>query len=672
MRMLYGPWLRNIGISLVASAAFFTNSSSSWAAGTMADGQAAGAAAGDTVKGLFGSKDGFKSNISQPLTSNNTPLKTMDGTTGFSANIAMPSTSKFLELLIQPGGTGDLQKTMFSIDLDMDGNIDYVYQAPRPISGVCGNGYISCASGTWTNCQPYKWVADQNGQLSDVNVGITDLGGCYCINSSCGSSLVWNNSGIVLKDLAGGAVAAIQNANIGFMVTNVSTTPVSIAYYGRLTTSAKIAATKTTTTLPPPAQTQDYFTNPGNLSSTVNNIVLSASSDPNSLYSLFNSSFAMKNASMSQKKCSINRNAGITTEKKTQSNTGHSQLCTDHLVYMRIHKVDDYNYKLELLDTGPGGFNQAYNNCFNPGGDGWHLVSDVGIPVSATVNSKLTAATFTIQNMAAGGCNVGSGFVDGVLNGFDASVQTTVVCPANGAQWPAYDYSYYFEYATDTFNESVDDQCQALANDTTCKLKEEVIDTVTTTQNFNSTGLSPLASCRDFVGGAGTMNICRPWWQKKRTYVCQNASPWDFSDIGKRFGTVTKSIQQNGNNITFNDKIKGKDGTWIDQSNLGLSIISTPAGEACEKACKTRVPKENNQVTTEGLNSTLRVNNANSSDYMYKVCVNNVCPVDQIGEVIVSDCQCNNSFVEAAAAIQSMRLAGKDTICTSGTPKPLK
>lgn len=669
MRTQYGLWWRNIGISLVASVFL---SGHAWAAGTMADGQTAGAAAGDTVKGLFGSKDGFKSNISQPLTSSNTPLKTFDGKTAFSANIAMPSTSKFLELLIQPGGSGDLQKAMFSIDLDMDGNIDYVYQTPRPISGVCGNGYISCTPGSWSNCTPYKWVSDQNGHLSDVNAAITDLGGCYCINSSCGSSLVWNNAGIVLKDLAGGAVAAIQNANIGFMVTNVSTTPVTIAYYGRLTQSAKVASTKATTILPPPAQTQDYYTNPGNLSSAVNNLVITSGSDPNSLYSLLSGSLSMKNSAVSQKTCTISRAAGIKTDTQTQSNTGHSQLCTDHLVYMRIHKLDDYNYKLELLDTGPAGPSQAYNNCFNPGGDGWHLVSDVGIPVSATVNSKLTAATFTLQNMMAGGCNVGSGFVDGVLNGFDASVQTTIVCPAKGAQWPTYDYSYYFEYTTDTFNESVDDQCQALANDTTCKLKEEVIDTVTTAQNFNSTGLSPLASCRDFVGGAGTMNICRPWWQKKRTYVCQNASPWDFSDIGKRFGTVKQSLQNNNGTLSFNDKVKGKDGTWTDKNNLGLSIISTPPGEACEKACKTRVPKENNQVTTEGLNSTLRVNNANSSDFMYKVCVNNVCPVDQIGEVIVSDCQCNNSFAEAAAAIQSMRLAGKDTICTSGTPKPLK
>lgn len=670
MQMQYGLWLRNTGISLVASVAIV--SSSSWAAGTMADGQTAGAAAGDTVKGLFGSKDGFTSNISQPLTSNTTPLNTMDGKTGFSANIAMPSTSKFLEFLIQPGGTGDLLKAMFSIDLDMDGSIEYVYQTPRPISGVCGNGYISCASGTWTNCQPYKWVADQNGRLSDANVGITDLGGCYCINSSCGSSLVWNNSGIVLKDLAGGAVAAIQNANIGFMITNVSTTPVSISYYGRLTASAQIASTKTTTTLPPPAQTQGYFTNPGNLSSSVNNIVLSASNDPNSLYSVFNSSFAMKNAAISQKTCVINRNAGIATEKKTQSNTGHSNLCTDHLVYMRIHKVDDYNYKLELLDTGPSGFGNAYNNCFNPGGDGWHLISDVAIPISATVNSKLTAATFSVQNMSAGGCNVGSGFVDGVLNGFDTSVQTTLVCPRAGAQRPTYDYSYYFEYTTDTFNESVDDQCQGLANDTTCKIKEEIVDTVTTIQNFNGTGLNPLPSCRDYAGGVGIMNTCRPWWQKKRTYVCESASPWDFSDIGKRFGAVKQSLQSNDGKISFNDRVKGADGTWIDNNSLSLTVISTPPGEGCEKACKTRVPHEDNEVTTTGLNSGLRVNNGNATDFLYRICVNNVCPVEKPGEVIVSDCQCNNSFNDAAAAIQGMRLAGKDTICTTGTPKPLK
>ena len=638
----------------------------------MADGQKAGAAAGDTVRGLFGGKDGFNANISKPLTSNNAQMKTIDGSSSFATNIAMPSTSTFLQLLIQPSSSGDLQVATFSVDLDMDGKFDYVYQLPRPVSGVCGNGYVSCTPGSWTNCTPYKWVADQNGQLYDMNVGITELGGCYCINSSCGSSLVWNNSSIVLKDLAGGAVSAIQHANIGFMVTNVSVTPVTINYYGRLTGSATVATTQTTSTLPPPAQTQDYYSNPGNLSSSVNNIVLSSGSDPNSLYSLLNSSMSMKNLAVNQKTCIINRVAGIKTDTQTQSFSGKGQLCTDHFVYMRIHKVDDYNYKLELLDTGPSGPSSAYNNCFNPGGDGWHLVSNVNIPVSATINSKLTAATFALQNMQAGGCNVGSGFVDGILNGFDSSVQTTITCPSSGAQWPTFDYSYYFEYTTDTLNESVDDQCQALANDATCSLKEEVVDSVTTTQNFNSTGLSPLASCRDLVGGAGSMHECRPWWQKRRTYVCQSDAPWDFSDVGKRFGTVKQSLQSSNGSLSFNDTIKGKDGTWSPVNNQGMKVISTPPGEACEKACKTRIQIEDNQVTTEGLNSTLRANNTNSNDFMYKVCVNDVCPVDQPGEVIVADCQCNNSFAEAAAAIQSMRLAGKDTICTSGTRRPLQ
>ncbi|ANA41766.1 hypothetical protein A2G06_16625 (plasmid) [Geobacter anodireducens] len=639
----------------------------------MAEGQAAGTAAGESVRGLFGSKDGFNSNISKPLTNTDTPLKTVDGTTAFSASLAMPSTSRFLELMIQPGGTGDLQVATFSTDLDMDGNFDYVYQVPRPVSGACGNGYISCNPGSWSNCKPYKWVADQNGHLSDMNVSITELGGCYCINSSCGSSLVWNNASIVLKDLAGGAVAAIQKANIGFMVTNVSVTPVSISYYGRLTDSVNVASTSSTSTLPPPAQTKSYFTNPGDLSVTVNNLVTTSGSDPNSLYSLLSNSLSMKDSAVVQKTCAITRSGGIVSEKQSDTLNGTDSTATDHLIYIRISKVDDYTLNLETIDTGPGGYPAAAhsNNCDGVS-SGWKLFKTITLPVSANQNSKLTKATWSLPSMWGGGCSSGSGFVDGVLNGFGTPIQTTITCGAKGCQGVGFDWTFYYEYTTDTYSESVSDQCQALANDTTCRLKEEVVDNVTITQNFNSTGLNPLPSCRDFAGETATMNICRPWWLKKRTYVCENATPWDFSDIGKRFGMVTKSIQQNGTSITFNDTTKGKDGTWTDNNNIDITLISVPAGEACEKACKTRIPKEDNEVTVDGLGSSIRANNANANDFLYKLCVNNVCPVDQPGEVIVSDCQCGSSFAEAAAAIQAMRLAGKDTICTSGTPKPLQ
>ena len=42
------------------------------------------------------------------------------------------------------------------------------------------------------------------------------------------------------------------------------------------------------------------------------------------------------------------------------------------------------------------------------------------------------------------------------------------------------------------------------------------------------------------------------------------------------------------------------------------------------------------------------------------------------GEEIVIDCQCINEFAEAATVIQTLRLAGKDNICSSGQKQPMQ
>ena len=157
-------------------------------AGTYDDGKTAGSAAAQSALTQFGSRDLANRNISQPMTSPTTLMRTVDGSQSFQANLTAPASAKFLELFIQPAGTGDLQKVMISQDLDTDGAFDYVYNLSRPVSGVCGNGYIACDPATWNHCQYFKWAAGPDGKIADVAASITDLGGCYCINSSCGST----------------------------------------------------------------------------------------------------------------------------------------------------------------------------------------------------------------------------------------------------------------------------------------------------------------------------------------------------------------------------------------------------------------------------------------------------------------------------------------------------
>jgi len=667
MKMQFGKWSGNIAaISLCV--AIMTGSGF---AGTIDSGKTAGTSAAQTAVSRFGSTDASSLNISQPMTSPTKLMQTVDGSQSFQANITSPASAKFLEVFIQPGGAGDLQKVVISQDLDTNGSFDNVYTLPRPVSGVCGNGYISCNQGTWTNCGYFKWSTGMDGKVADVSASITDLGGCYCINQSCGSNLVWSNSSVILKDLGGGIVNAVHNGNTSFTITNVSCDLTTIGYFGRVTGSATTATGSVASLASSPTigTLTGYYTNWGGLTGARDNAAIAQSADPQSLYYLISNSGAATQASGKMSSCTVTRNSSVQTTTRTINDSGTGQACTDHLIYMQVHKVSDSEYQMQYVDTGPGGLGTAHANCNdNPGGNGWHTIKDVVLsPPDPNKLEKMMQANLTLSNITGSGCSSGSGSVDGIVNGFDTTVQTSTVCPGSGAQFPTFNWSYYFQIKEDRYVEGVDDQCGTLENDSSCRLQSETVDGVQTFSNFNSTGLIPLPGCRNFTGQVGTNTICRDWWQKKRSYVCGNQA-YDFSAIGTRFGTVVTSMTDNTASLDFQDK-RLTAGGWS-ATNGSITLPGRDPSATCELACKTRIPKNDTQVTVSGDVTAMR-NPATSYDFFYRVCdQNNHCPAGA-GEEIVKECQCLNDFAEAATIIQTLRVAGKDTICTTGNKKPL-
>ena len=665
MRMLSVRWSRRT----VASLALATLLGSSTVQAL--DGTSAGQDAGRSALTRFGSKSAVNNNISLPMTNSANPMQTVNGATTFTATLNAPSSAKFLELFIQPSAGGDLQQVIISQDLDADGAIDNVHTVPELISGVCANGFISCAAGSWTNCRFFLWSSDGAGRVTEAPASITDLGGCYCINSSCGSSLVWVNSAIILKDLGGGIVTAMQAGDTAFTITNVATDITTITYYGQVTTRTQTAATS----LPaldssPTVETlKGYYTNWAQLTTLRDSAAVSQSSDPGSFYSQIANSGAARQAQGKVGSCSVARVGRVDTTTRSFNDAGSGQLCTDHLVYLRIHKVDDVTYRLQYLDTGPSGANSAHNNCNdNPGGDGWHTYQSVllGAPDPAKLG-QLMAATFTMNNLGGPGCTTASASVDGVLNGFDASIQVGMACPDRGAQWPTFGWSYFFDFKEDSYTESVQDDCANLSTNPDCRLKQEEIDGVMITQNFTPTGFTPLPSCKDFTGQVGTNKICRDWWHKKRTYVC-GAQQYDFSNVATRFGQVVSSTDATSSSLTFKDPRLGAGGWMV--ADGGINLPRREPTAECEIACKTRTAKSDTQVTTSGSVTDLRVP-ARSYDIFYKTCIANSCPVEP-GEEIMIDCQCLNEFAEAASVIQTLRLAGKDNVCSSGRKQPME
>lgn len=648
-------WLLGIAASTVC----LSHSIVFAAPGTYADGKIAGENAGNLAVGTYGTKELVNQNINAPMMQSGT-MSTVDGSQTFNSAFSSPSSSKFLIVTMEPAGTGDLQKVTIAQDLNKDGLVDSTYVLPMPISGVCANGFISCTPGTWSGCGVYKWSSDPNGAVTEAIGSITNLGGCFCINSSCGSNLAWTNSAIVLDAIGGGVVGAIHSGDPSLMITSVQKDLTSITYYGSSPSKSDTATAKITSLTGSPQVTElsTFYSNPTALTNMRDGLAISQSSDPSSFYSLVTN--VGQKSSTKNGTCSITRSGGVNSKSDSFYNTGSLTLSSDHNVFLRVLETMPLkNYSFEISTSNKGSAVPANQTT----------VANIVLPTSPSVSVKLTKALFTIS-MSGSGCDTATGSIDGVLNGFNTYVTFPGVCGANGVQSPSFSWSSLFEFTKDEYAESIVDDCSSYVSDPSCKILNETVGGVVTVRDYNPTGLSPLGQCMTFPGITQQMQICRPWWQKKRQYVCSTGSAYDFNDVSKRFGKVINSTDGK-NGLSFTDTMKDKDGNWFDNATSSIPLPPVPPVPTCELACKTRKASLDTQVSLAGTVNTMRKDGSDNYSYAYRPCVNNACPA-QAGEEIMLDCQCINEFSQAAVIIQTLRLSGNDNICSSGTKAPMK
>ncbi len=228
-------------------------------------------------------------------------------------------------------------------------------------------------------------------------------------------------------------------------------------------------------------------------------------------------------------------------------------------------------------------------------------------------------------------------------------------------------YCTYPASRIDTISEAIADQCAALEGNSNCQIQDEQADNVYTYKNFKPTGLVPLATCRDFIGFYDH-NICRDWWEKDRTYLCQGTSKFDFTDSMQRVNTIYKTTQQTNGLATYNDyRLDTASHTWTTEGNtFDLGVAQAQPYSSCANVCKTRKPKQDTQATQSGTPSQYR-SNIMTYDFYYRQCYPSpsVCPAGA-GEEIIIDCQCINEFAETFALVESLQAAGQDSICSSG------
>lgn len=634
-------------------------------------GATAGSASANQALGMLGSVEGIRGNAYAPLTSDAAPMTTVDGSRSFGAQIQCPSSSAFVTVFMTPASGGEAS-VVVGEDLDLDGVAEYTFTSPVKASGVCANGIISCRPGTWDSCRGYRWSADAAGRIGLGEVSISELGGCYCINNSCGGNLLFARTGQILESVGGGVIGAIQGLSPGFTVTRVTIDGTSIRYHGQATSGCPAAGAGGR--LPTAYYSQGTDTTPGLLLAGAGaEEASSQSADPNSYYSLLRSSHSLASNPASDSSCVVARVGTVSTTTQTfHQADAAATLCTDHFLYARIHRVDDNSYELQYLDTSPSG--GAHGNCGGPflgeapiGSGGWHTLQTVTLP-AAGGRTRLTGASFSMRNINGPGCATGSVHLNAMTQGFDVSLSTGAVCPAAGAQFPAFTWGYLFEMKEDAYQEEINDGCAALAAEPGCSLREETVDGVLTYSDFMPTFITPVTTCKTFHGSFSAFPECREWWRKERVYHCATGGRWDFSDARKRADRVAGTATDNLTTMSYQDLRKGNGG-WLTEDRS--TALNTPREDYTGPilACKSRRPRRKTDAALAG-NAAQYLSNPDGWDFLYRKCDNGRCPADVAGgEEILIDCRVINEFTEAATVMNVLEQANKEMICSDGVKR---
>lgn len=652
------------------------------AGASAADANAAGQAAGQMVLDKYGSKTGFNANISQPITNENTPLTSVDGTVSGSGQITAPSSRAFVQVAVQPSGTGDLSQVRVFQDLDLNGQYEYGYLVPQAVSGVCANGVISCAPGTWDDCNSFAWAADPAGYARLESTTLDALGGCYCLNSSCGSNLVWNNLALVLKDLGGGAVGALQGSRPSFVITDVKVDDAAIVYYGMDTSRA--GKDQAGAALTGAVEQTQYYRNPGLLTSAMEGALLAQSADPDSYYSIMSRSVQDRQSPGSIATCEMSRDFTLTHLDITDvivplGGTGKVEFCGANCIDILLGRRDGGNY--------------WYGQCTIFEHDAFRFyVKRPEMIQSATLvqalfddyiqvwigNTKVyNGPNENFPPETAGPCELSRNW--NVHPNLDVTapfltegelVTRTRVSVTGSGRGYAY-IRVMLKPNRCVVDTSSHDTCTGLANNADCSLRDEIVDGVMTYQGFQPTGLTPLPSTRTETLAECVETRTMDWWEKKRTYLCQGQEAFDFTDAKKRLASVNTTVSTanpTDGSVYYTDLRKDSDtGTWVTDTHQ-LKWNVPEASAACQKVCKTRKVVSNAEVNLTGPVTQERIA-PTQYEFAYKVCVNDTACPTAPGEEILKACQCINEFADAASAMAAINEAAKDLICSSGVKR---
>lgn len=618
----------------------------------------------ETLGPKFQDKAAVEANLTNPLTGGSS-FSTLDGTKSFNQRLACPSSAHFLEVFFGIGSGGNLAPIIVQQDSNFDGSYDHNFTMPLPVSGICANGVISCEGGSWNGCRHFLWSGANDGRIGITEGNLADMAGCYCVNDSCGSGLGFGNRNTILDDLGGGIAGALMQQDPRYAISAVNKQDFIIQLSGQDTRACG----------PEQATPQhQYFDNPVLMSG---DAYAAAGGDP--LYSIISNIPSGDDALRTQNSCRIERQVTL-----------DEVLGTD--IINRVTSSPDYDESACAGDP----------DCFQFGlGDGednnirassgcqifsdnliWNidridnlteatlLGADYEDQIAVFVNGQLIYSTGGFNGSSdPSDCQINDQASVSINRSFKSALQVgrnelllkiAVKDKGSGRIFGRIRYEPSCELI-----ENIGNTCAPYAENDQCRLIEETVDGVKTFQNGGRTGLTPLGETRTLYGAKCTETFSRAWFERDRGYECETdadgAMSFDF--------TRQAHIYQFSNIDQFADRQLGSDGSVI--ATTGDYTIDTDYGIAtCEQICKTRIEKDDNEVSSTGVVGDV-LNNPEYTEFNYHQCSAGVCPAGP-GETVVEECGCLNEFPQALAMMQTFRLAGKDLICTTGTRKPLQ
>lgn len=584
------------------------------------------------------------------------PISTVDGAKSFNPNLACQKTATLMEVLVQPGAGGDLSTISIARDTNLDGTIDQRTSVPVPVSGLCANGVIACAPGTWDQCRYFRWDLDPAQALKLTQVEMPELGGCYCINNSCGTNLAFGNLGSVLRDLGGGMIGALTTADPRFGVAEALIDGPMIRYVGAQSTActANPALPQTAYRANPTAIQGDAF----------------VASQSNPVFQAVAASPAGIGRAEQTRACTVQREVMVRswTYDDIVTASGPFEFVRSCGVNCRRYRIAGNGNCSSVPPTYTALFRVAKPERIvsaritRIAGDDW-----VQARLNGTVVGYAGKRPWLGDGVPSGDCSVNADPVNTTLIDLTAAFRAgdaqlaMRVRGGNGKRWGAVDVEVRVDTSCD-FSERVVDLCSGYAADCACRLFAEKVDGVETFRNGVATGLRPLPQTR-LVGSAScTMSIERPFFERRRSYRCtlDNGSLPQL-DLSRGAYIIDHSTE-----TMLSDRIRGKDGSYSATSRA-FALPDRGSVPACETICKTRAPKINNDAAPAGVVGTMQ-NNPTGYDTFYHSCDSaNRCPTGP-GEAVVSACGCLDDFPEAVVMMQSVRLAGADLVCTGRVP----